>query len=81
MYENDISIEDSKILTESFNSFINTVREIEKETLKATENKLTINSFTESDLITEKKKNSLHRNDLYLFFSLITQKFCFHTKF
>ena len=59
MYENDISIEDSKILTESFNSFIDTVREIEKETLKATENKLTINSFTESDLITEKKKNSL----------------------
>ena len=42
------------------NSFIDIVREIEKETLKATENKLTINSFTEGDLITEKKKNSLY---------------------
>lgn len=59
MYENDISIEDSKILTESFNSFIDTVREIEKETLKATETKLTINSFSENDLISEKKKKSL----------------------
>jgi len=59
VYENDISVEDSRILTESYDNFLNTVREIEKETLKATENKLTINSFTENDLISEKKKKSL----------------------
>lgn len=59
VYENDISKEDTEILTESYNSFLATVRDIEKDTLKAIETKVTVNSFTEEDLISEKKKKSL----------------------
>ena len=59
VYENDISKEDSKILTESYDNFLATVRDIEKDTLKAIETKVTINAFTEDDLISEKKKASL----------------------
>ena len=59
VYENDLSIEDVKVLDESYNAFLDRVKEIQRETLKASENKLTVNSFTEDDIITEKKKKTL----------------------
>lgn len=59
VYENDLSVEDVKVLDESYNAFLDRVKEIQKETLRASENKLTVNSFTEDDIITEKKKKTL----------------------
>lgn len=59
VYENDLSVEDVKVLNESYDAFLDRIKEIQKETIKASENKLTVNSFTEDDIITEKKKKSL----------------------
>ena len=59
VYENDLSVEDVKVLDESYNAFLDRVKEIQRETLRASENKLTVNSFTEDDIITEKKKKQL----------------------
>lgn len=59
VYENDLSIEDVKVLDESYKAFLDRVKEIQRETLRASEAKLTVNSFTEDDIITEKKKKQL----------------------
>lgn len=59
VYENDLSTEDVKVLDESYNAFLDRVKEIQRETLRASETKLTVNSFTEDDIITEKKKKAL----------------------
>ena len=59
VYENDLSVEDVKVLDESYNAFLDRVKEIQRETLRASETKLTVNAFTENDIITEKKKKQL----------------------
>ena len=56
---NEVREDEAKIVSEEYKDFLTEVREIEKETIDAVANKLTINAFEPDDIITPKKKKSL----------------------
>lgn len=57
-YVNELG-DDGKKVKDAHDQFLKEVRAIEKETINAVANKLTINAFAEDDLLTPKKKDSL----------------------
>lgn len=56
---NEVKEDEGKIVSEEYKDFLAEVRKIEKETIDAVANKLTINAFEPDDIITPKKKKSL----------------------
>ena len=56
---NELGEAEGKTLEESYKKFLNDIEEIQKETYKACVSKLTVNSFTEEDIIGERKKRNL----------------------
>jgi len=51
--------EDGKTLEESYKKFLTDIESVQKETYKACVSKLTVNAFTEEDIIGERKKRNL----------------------
>ena len=58
-YHNDLSDEDVEIMDNAYNSFIQTLRSIQKEAINKSISKVTINSFEEEDILTEEDKIEL----------------------
>ena len=58
-YINRVGEQEGKVVNESYKTFLQEIRKIEKETVNAVATKLTVNAFAKDDLLGKKKKETL----------------------
>ena len=81
-YINRVSEQQGKVVNESYKAFLDEIKKIEKETINAVATKLTVNAFTQDDLLGKRKKKNLLdklKNAIYQYWWALLPMFATNT--